>query len=163
ALMKMETAGSLEEALTIAPGAGLPGQNLVVADRRGGIAWTVMGRLPRRIGFAGRRPTSWADGRRRWAGWLPASEYPRVLRPAEVLGSLTAPCRRADRRFRTAHLASDVEESVWQLVTRRPAHLLPPGHSSWEGLLQAVIDRVAGEVQGGQPSFEEALASYTWG
>jgi penicillin amidase len=276
-LMKLETAWSLEEALTIAPRAGTPAQNLVVADRRGDVAWTVLGKLPRRVGFDGRLPTSWAEGSRRWDGWVPAQDYPHIVRPAdgilwtannrvagepwrsriglgnydhgaraqqirdglcgrerlreddmlriqlddralflarwqrllvealgsggdderrsalhrevtswggraavdsvgfrvarrframvheEVLRSLTAPCLRADPRFRVHHLNSNVEESVWQLVTRRPPHLLPPAHPSWDALLQAAIDRVAREVQGPRPSFEQALADYTWG
>jgi penicillin amidase len=82
-LMRLETARALEEALTLAPTCGTPAQNLVVADTRGRIAWTVLGRLPHRFGLDGRVPMSWADGTRGWHGWLPARLYPRVLDPAE--------------------------------------------------------------------------------
>jgi penicillin amidase len=40
-----------------------------------------MGQIPRRVGFDGRLPTSWADGSRRWDGWLTAEEHPRIVDP----------------------------------------------------------------------------------
>jgi penicillin amidase len=81
--MRLESARTLAEALDLANRAGQPAQNFVVADARGRIAWTVVGRIPRRVGFDGRTPTSWADGTRRWDGWLAPHEYPRVVRPRE--------------------------------------------------------------------------------
>src|SRR5262249_4714632 len=278
-LMRLETAVNVEEALKAAPRAGTPAQNLVVADANGHIAWTILGRVPRRVGFDGRTPVAGADGRRRWDGWLPAEDYPRLIDPpggilwtannrtagepwlsrigvhtydigaraqqirddllarpkpregdmlavqlddravflgrwqrllAEtlspgvlhdnpwrqavlrearswgerasvdsvgyrivrqfhlnvrtiVLRSLTAPCLRADPRFNVRDLDGDVEDSVWQLVTKRPAHLLPPGYASWEALLLDAADRVAKEIRGRRPDFEQALAGYTWG
>jgi len=80
-LFRLESAETLEQALEAANGAGAPAQNFVCADDRGRIAWTVLGRIPRRVGFDGRRPGSWADGRRRWDGWLAPAEYPRVVDP----------------------------------------------------------------------------------
>jgi penicillin G amidase len=82
-LLKLESARSLEESLTLANLAGAPGQNFVVADDKGRIAWTVLGRLPRRVGFDGRLPTSWADGSHRWDGYLKPEEYPRIIDPAD--------------------------------------------------------------------------------
>lgn len=80
-LPQLEEASSLDEALAVANGIGAPPQNFVCADRSGRIGWTVMGRLPRRIGFDGRLPGSWADGKRRWDGWLAPAEYPRIVDP----------------------------------------------------------------------------------
>jgi penicillin amidase len=80
-LWRIESARTVDEALTIAAGVGIPAQNLVVADRSGRIAWGVMGRIPRRAGFDGRLPGSWADGTRRWDGWLEPAEYPRLVDP----------------------------------------------------------------------------------
>jgi penicillin G amidase len=82
-LLKLESARTLEESLRLANLAGAPGQNFVVADDKGRIAWTVMGRLPRRVGFDGRLPTSWADGGHRWDGYLEPEEYPRIIDPAD--------------------------------------------------------------------------------
>ena len=81
ALAGLETARTIDEALGIAAQAGVPGQNLVVAGRDGRIAWTVAGRIPRRVGFDGTVPMSWADGSRGWDGWLAPSEYPRLVDP----------------------------------------------------------------------------------
>jgi penicillin amidase len=273
-LLRMETATTLEEALTLAPGCGSPVQNLVVADARGRIAWTVLGRLPFRFGLDGRVPLSWADGTRGWHGFLPARLYPRLLDPpggrlwtannrtvgepylsrlglgtydqgaraqqirddllalnrareldmldvqlddravflarwqrlllgvlgqgAEraavrrevvlwgrraavdsvgfrlvyefrrnvvrvVLRSLTAPCLRADKRFDVGDLDPNTEEAVWQLVTARPAHLLPPGHASWEALLLSALDQVVASAVGRWRSVESGLSTFTWG
>ena len=76
-----EAARSIEDVIEEANRLGTPGQNLVLADRSGRIAWTVYGAIPRRVGFDGQTPTAWADGERRWDGWLPAAEYPRLVDP----------------------------------------------------------------------------------
>jgi penicillin amidase len=52
-----------------------------VADETGRIGWTIIGKIPRRVGFDGRTPTSWADGSHRWDGWLAPEEYPRIVNP----------------------------------------------------------------------------------
>jgi len=80
-LVELETAPDAATALALAPHFGLPAQNFVVADRAGAIGWTITGLLPRRVGFNGRLPAIWAYGDRRWNGYLPADEYPRVLSP----------------------------------------------------------------------------------
>lgn len=81
-LIKLETAPDAAAALALAPDLGVPTQNLLVADSSGAIGWTTAGHLPRRVGFDGRLPTVWSYGDRRWDGWLPAGDYPRVLNPA---------------------------------------------------------------------------------
>jgi penicillin G amidase len=80
-LSSLETARSLAEAQRIAALAGIPAQNLVAVDREGHIGWTIAGRIPRRRGFDGSVPESWADGTRGWAGWLEPSDYPRIVDP----------------------------------------------------------------------------------
>jgi len=80
-LVRMESVGSLDEAQALAPEAGMPNQNFVVADGSGRIGWTIIGRIPRRVGHDGSVPTSWADGTRRWDGWLAPGDYPRVVDP----------------------------------------------------------------------------------
>ena len=78
---RMEQVDDVEAALALAPEVGIPHQNLVCADAGGHIGWTIIGRIPRRVGFSGRLPASWADGTRRWDGWLAPGEYPRVVDP----------------------------------------------------------------------------------
>jgi penicillin amidase len=77
----MEDAETIEQAFDAANGLGTPGQNMLVADRSGRIAWTIYGAIPRRVGIDGQLPASWADGSRGWNGWLDDAEYPRVLEP----------------------------------------------------------------------------------
>jgi penicillin G amidase len=79
----IEGVSSLAEALDVANLAGIPAQNFVAADRDGHIGWTVAGRIPRREGFDGTLPVSWADGTRGWHGWYAPSDYPRVVDPPE--------------------------------------------------------------------------------
>lgn len=82
-LVDMETIRTLDEALTQAARCGAPAQNFVVADDEGNIAWTILGRIPRRVGFDGRFPTSWTDGSHRWDGYLEPEEYPRIEEPSD--------------------------------------------------------------------------------
>ena len=49
-LLALERARNLDDALTLAPGVGIPGQNMVVGDASGRIAWTLLGRVPRGTG-----------------------------------------------------------------------------------------------------------------
>jgi penicillin amidase len=74
--MQLETARTAEEALSIAKISGIPNLNFLVADTSGKIGWTIMGPIPRRIGFDGRLPVSWSDGSCRWDGWYASDEYP---------------------------------------------------------------------------------------
>ena len=82
-ILDLETSANVAEAVAVAHLAGMPNQNLVVADRSGAIAWTVSGKIPRRVGFDGRHPVSWAYGDRRWDGWLKPEEVPVILNPPE--------------------------------------------------------------------------------
>jgi len=81
AFSMMESARNVDEALALAAEVGIPHQNLVCADSSGHIGWTIVGRIPRRVGFDGRLPGSWADGSRGWDGWLDVEEYPRIVDP----------------------------------------------------------------------------------
>jgi len=80
-LMRIESAETMEEAMRLANLSGSPAQNFVVADNQGRIGWTILGRMPRRVGYDGWLPTSWADGTRRWDGYLEPAEYPRIISP----------------------------------------------------------------------------------
>ena len=84
-LSELETAASTRDAVALAPGTGIPPQNFVVADTQGSVAWTIMGRIPRRVGYDSSRPASWADGTAGWHGWLAPDEYPRVVDPESGL------------------------------------------------------------------------------
>ena len=80
-LRRMESAGNVEEAVAVANETGMPAQNIVIADHRGRIAWTIAGKIPLRAGFDGSRPTSWAREGTGWSGWLAPEDYPKIVDP----------------------------------------------------------------------------------
>ncbi|MCP5198192.1 MAG: penicillin acylase family protein [Gammaproteobacteria bacterium] len=80
-LMALERSETVEAALDAFNRAGVPEQNVLVAGADGRVAWTLSGPIPRRFGYTGRVPSSWADGRRGWDGWLEPAEYPRIVDP----------------------------------------------------------------------------------
>ncbi len=80
-ILDLEEAKTVDEAVEIAHRSGIPPQNFVVADADGRIAWTIIGRVPKRFGFDGKTPQSWADGTRGWSGWLASEEVPKVVDP----------------------------------------------------------------------------------
>lgn len=120
---RLETAKTLEEALDAANRGGAPAQNFLVADRTGRIGWTIMGRIPRRIGFDGMLPGSWADGTRRWEGLMPPGEVPRIVDPpsgrlwnannAPVAGEKLA--RLGDGGYRSGARALQIRNSLFAL------------------------------------------------
>lgn len=85
-LRRLEAVDTVDEALAVASGAGLPAQNFVAGDAAGNIGWTIAGPLPRRAqGTAqGGADASYplADGMAGWHGWLRPAEYPRVVNPS---------------------------------------------------------------------------------
>jgi penicillin G amidase len=79
ALARAESVDDLRE--RVAPFV-FPAQNLVAADADGSIAWTPLGRGPRRFGWDGRFPAPAWRADVGWDGLLPAEENP-VLRDPE--------------------------------------------------------------------------------
>jgi len=80
-ISRPERVRTIEELMVAVAGVGMPNQNVVMADRSGRIAWTVGGAVPRRRGFDGFTPESWADGQRAWDGYLPVSDFPKIVDP----------------------------------------------------------------------------------
>lgn len=80
-LLDIEGADTIEQALAVAHTAGAPPQNAMIADRAGRIAWTVAGRIPKRVGFEGRLPVTRTDASRKWDGWVASADVPRVIDP----------------------------------------------------------------------------------
>ena len=82
-LLDFENANTLEEALEVAHLAGAPPQNAMIADRTGRIAWTVAGRIPKRVGFEGRLPVTRTDPARLWDGYVESASVPKVVDPPQ--------------------------------------------------------------------------------
>jgi penicillin amidase len=80
-LQTLETTTTAEEALAVGRRAGLPSLNMLVADADGHIGWTMVGRVPKRLGGAGRLPASWSSGAAGWDGYLASEEVPVILDP----------------------------------------------------------------------------------
>lgn len=75
-----------------------------------------------------------------------------------VFGPLTAACRQADPRFDYT-LFRQYEGPLWQLVSRRPPHLLDPRYPDWPALLLEAADAAREKLTAdGRP-----LAAHTWG
>ena len=81
-LVKLETARSVQDALGWAPLIGIPPQNLVVADSRGNIGWSIAGSaIPLRHGFDPLLPSDWTKHATGWTGFAPLSHDPHILDP----------------------------------------------------------------------------------
>lgn len=75
-----------------------------------------------------------------------------------VRDGLLAPAREAlGDDYREPRLAQ-FENLLWPLVTQKPAHLLPPGHASWDALLADATRQLAKDL-----SAQGDLAASTWG
>ncbi len=80
-ILAPERAHTVDELVAAIAGLGMPNQNVTMGDDTGRIAWTIGGAIPRRIGLDGVTPESWADGTRRWDGYLAATDFPRIVDP----------------------------------------------------------------------------------
>ncbi len=81
--LDMETAATTAAGVAVAHRASFPNENIIIGDAAGDIAWTVLGRMPRRVGYDGRLPVSWGYGDRRWDGYLKPEEIPVISNPPE--------------------------------------------------------------------------------
>jgi penicillin amidase len=83
ALLGLEGARNIEEAAAVIGGAGMPAQNVMIADADGRIGWVLSGRLPRRRGFDPTRPVPWNEKDTGWDGLIPKPDSPRILDPPD--------------------------------------------------------------------------------
>lgn len=76
----------------------------------------------------------------------------------EVAGGLLAPARQALGDAWLEPRLAQFEGVLWPLLSERPAHLLPPGHASWEALLAGVAQRLEADLSAQGP-----LQERSWG
>jgi len=134
-LLDMEQAKTVNDGIAIAHRAGIPAQNIILADRAGDIAWTIAGRVPKRVGYDGRVPVSWAFGDRKWDGYLSPAEIP-VVRGAdtEKPGRLWSANQRhvgaaglaqlGDGAYRRSYRAAQIRDGIARLEQATPKDLL---------------------------------------
>jgi penicillin amidase len=158
-LMKLEAAGDLDQAAAIIGGAGMPAQNVLIADSSGRIGWVLSGRLPRRHGIEATRPAPWHQRGAGWDGWIPAGQSPRLLDPpqgfawsanARVLGG-AAYAEIGDGDYAPAARARQIRDHLAHTDHATPADLLAIQTDDradyvahWQPLLVAALER-AGE------------------
>ncbi len=80
-LAHLANAANLDAALEQAGGVGIPGQNLVIADRDGRIAWRLTAQMPKRVGDCDATAPIETSGDCYWGGWRAPGENPRLVDP----------------------------------------------------------------------------------
>ena len=80
-LLALEKSKGVRETLKLAASAGVPAQNLLVADKDGAIGWTLIGALPQRKVQQMDSPQDWSNAQNNWTGYLAAQHYPQLYQP----------------------------------------------------------------------------------
>jgi len=84
----------------------------------------------------------------------------RIEVKAQVFDLLMSPVREAfgaDIKLRTSN---QFEGPLWQLLSERPAHVLPPQYASWRDLM---LDAVDTNIEYFAEHWDDGLAQRTWG
>ncbi|MDA8621901.1 penicillin acylase family protein [Psychrosphaera sp.] len=84
-LLNLEGSESTQQAIDIAHTMAIPAQNIVVADKKGDIAWTIAGPMPVKQSSLElpdwETPQDWSQSHYQWLGYLNAEEKPTVFNP----------------------------------------------------------------------------------
>ncbi|MGH8250311.1 MAG: penicillin acylase family protein [Steroidobacteraceae bacterium] len=157
AMYRLESARGLDGAAAILRGAGMPAQNVLIADGSGRIGWVLSGRLPLRRGFDPTRPAAWHRPGVGWHGWIPQAESPQLLDPprgiawsanARVVGGENF-ARIGDGNFAPAARARQIRARLETLERATPADLLAiqlddraQYLAHWQPILLAALERL---------------------
>ncbi len=82
-LIDIDQMETLEQGLALMNTTGGPPLNVILADNKGRVGWSIMGRLPLRAGFSGMTSQSWANGSKRWDGYILPADLPRSVDPLQ--------------------------------------------------------------------------------
>ena len=80
----MMFAKTIDEAMAIAQTSGIPHQNVLIADKSGNIAWTIMGRMPAYPAGARAMRGTFTTADALPTTWLPPEKYPLVKNPPDA-------------------------------------------------------------------------------
>lgn len=80
-LRLLEQVDTAEQALNLASVMGIPAQNLLVADHKGHIGWTIFGPIPKRQVVDWDTAQDWSSGENQWGTQLAIQDYPKLLNP----------------------------------------------------------------------------------
>lgn len=80
ASLRMDQAETWDEFREACSFSGLPGENMVWADRKGNIGWQSVGLTPIRFGWDGSLPIP-GNGEYEWAGYIPIKQMPHISNP----------------------------------------------------------------------------------
>lgn len=97
-LFDLEQSKTLGQAVKTVNSTGGPQLNVLLADDQGSIAWTLMGKIPKRFGNDGLVSRSWADGSVGWNGYVEPENLPRVIDPSEGI-LVSANDRRLGKKY----------------------------------------------------------------
>jgi penicillin amidase len=174
-LLRLETARNVDEAVAIAATAGIPPQNFLCGDDQGRIAWTVAGRIPRREGWDGRLPASWADGSHGWKGYRDPADQPRIVDPEEgrlwsannravggkdleILGDGDYALGARARQIRDGLRALDRPSEADMLALQLDDRALWLGE--WRTFVLEVLDRHVAELDSSQAAFHTRIRDH---
>ena len=79
--LRLNRAGSVDEALVALEDFSSPPQNVTLADRHGNIALLLAGRIPERRAGNGFMPANGATGAEDWIGWIDRDRLPLLYNP----------------------------------------------------------------------------------
>ena len=63
-----------------------------------------------------------------------------------VFSAMAETLKQADDQFRFNAIRNQLEAPLWQMVTEQPTHLLPPGYTSWQQLLDQAFSQSIAEL-----------------
>jgi len=176
-LIGLETAPDVAAALVVAARAGMPGQNLVVGDAAGHIAWVLSGRLPVHPADSERGPSLSDDPTAGLPGWQDESRRPHIVDPPAGL-LWTANARAVggaglaaigdagyDRGARAGQIHADLLAAGVRLT---PAESLAVQLDSrslflarWRELLEQLLDEQAQAARPARRDMRRVLATWT--
>ena len=176
-ILTLEHVHSAAEALRVAGGFGIPGQNFMVGDAAGHIGWTIAGRVPRHSDAPPALPQLSTDPVVGFEGWLAPGEAPQALDPGEgllwsanarVVGGEAARVigdDGMDRGTRAAQIHADLRAAPRPLAPLASLHIQLDDRAvfleRWRTVLARVIERAQAQGDPAASRARDALARWS--